>query len=72
MTYTIHIRSESGVVNIKETVQSNSLPRVIHLAHACAEDYWYDMDDIEKGTLTITNAVTGITVWTENLIPIEV
>lgn len=70
--YTITITSSKHGTHYKRTVTSNSLPRVIKLAHAVIDSIWYDLDINAKGQLIITYAETGEICWTENITPFEV
>lgn len=69
--YTVHIASSKRGTHYKRTVTSNSLSRVIKLAHAVIDSIWYDYPVSAKGLLTITDADTGETVWTETITPYE-
>lgn len=69
--YTIIIESMTGKVEYKRTVTSNSMSRVIKLAHAVIDSIWYDFDVNNTGTLTIRDADNGSVCWTENITPFE-
>lgn len=69
--YTIIITSNRHGTHYKRTVTSNSLPRVIKLAHAVIDSIWYDFDVNNTGTLTIRDADNGSVCWTETITPYE-
>lgn len=69
--YTIRIKNKTGKVEYQRTVTSESLPRVIELAHAVIDSIWYDFDVNNTGTLIIRNADNGSVCWTENITPVE-
>lgn len=69
--YTIIITVLADGTHYKRTVTSNSLPRVIKIAHAVIDSIWYDFDINAKGQLIITNAGTGEICWTETITPFE-